>query len=530
MQSGNISMASETSSKFNEESRMKIDILMNAFEELGWDSQRDLSQNEIILFLNKHSKLGQFDQTLAQKLFQILDVDNQNQITVEEFIKGYLQFEADLKKNNDEFNKRYMQEQNNYNNLEEQCLLYKSEKLSPEGFCENAKITVEITDVDIQKEIEGVNSIIIKVIYNEKTEEKKLLINKKNNNNNLIVNERFEFKPTSRQDRFEFIMIKVDEDNIESIIGSKRFPLDQITSQEEYLVQITIPDIEGEQEIGAAVINCKIVLFWSDYEFYEEKKKKSEMKLKKIKEASNKANYYLQKIKEIYGDIKSYELGLNNNNYNQNVLLNLNQNTSKLGSNDNLKEKNFNINNYSNYTNDIQNNITNFKKDLNEGGYEDSRDPQINIGVDTYIDLPIPFKAKGAVKQFGFYIIILSLIGSLKRPDFPNFVEGIWVILCCYIGIKSGINKALIWFKYALVGNSILLFYDFIWLCTHYNFMLIGNYTGGKENLIGFLSVICCAISFLIKSALWVLLHKQFSDIKALKENENNNDKINDNF
>ena len=60
--------------------------------------------------------------------------------------------------------------------------------------------------------------------------------------------------------------------------------------------------------------------------------------------------------------------------------------------------------------------------------------------------------------------------------------------------------------------------------------MYIGDHTGGKENFIGFLSVICCAISFLIKSALWVLLHKQFSDIKALKENENNNDKINDNF
>ena len=157
MQSGNMSMASETSSKFNEESRMKIDILMSAFEELGWDSQKDLTQKEILLFLNRLSKQGQFDQTLAQKLFQVLDVNNQNQITVEEFIKGYLQFEADLKKNNDEFNKKYIQEQNNYNNLEEQCRLYKSEKLSPEGFCENAKITVEITDVDIQKEIEGIN-------------------------------------------------------------------------------------------------------------------------------------------------------------------------------------------------------------------------------------------------------------------------------------------------------------------------------------------------------------------------------------
>ena len=71
---------------------------------------------------------------------------------------------------------------------------YKSEKLSPEGF-QNAKITDEITDADIQKEIEEINSIIIKVIYNDKIEQKKLFINNKNKNNNLIVNEKFEFKP-----------------------------------------------------------------------------------------------------------------------------------------------------------------------------------------------------------------------------------------------------------------------------------------------------------------------------------------------
>ena len=284
MQSGNNSIISETSSKFNEESRQKIDSLMNAFEELGWDNQKDLTQDEIRYFLNNHSKDGQFDLTLAQKLFSILDVDDQNRISGEDFIKGYLQFEADLKKNNDEFNKKFINEQNNLNNLEEQCRLYKTEKLSPEGFCENAKITVEITDVNIQREIEGIKGIIIKVIYNDVIEEKKLMINNKNNNN-LVVNQKFEFKPTSRRDRFEFIMIKVDENNIESEIGSKRFPLNEITSQEEYIVQITIPEIDKNEndEKVAAFINCKIVLFWSDYEFFEEKKKKIGTKIKKIK-------------------------------------------------------------------------------------------------------------------------------------------------------------------------------------------------------------------------------------------------------
>ena len=50
MQSDNNSVISETSSKFNEESRQKINTLMNAFEELGWDNEKDLTQDEIRFF------------------------------------------------------------------------------------------------------------------------------------------------------------------------------------------------------------------------------------------------------------------------------------------------------------------------------------------------------------------------------------------------------------------------------------------------------------------------------------------------
>ena len=99
-------------------------------------------------------------------------------------------------------------------------------------------------------------------------------------------------------------MIKVDDQNQESDIGSKVFPLEEITSQEEYIVQITIPEIEDEEQI-AAYINCKILLFWSDYEFYEEKKKKSEQKLKKLNDALVKTGLYLQKIREVYGDLQN---------------------------------------------------------------------------------------------------------------------------------------------------------------------------------------------------------------------------------
>ena len=529
MQSGNNSIVSETSSKFNEESRLKIDTLMNAFEELGWDNQKDLTQDEIRYFLNGRTKDGQFDPTLAQKLFSILDVDDQNRITGEEFIKGYLQFEADLKKNNDEFNKKFMQEQKNFNNLEEQCRLYKSEKLSPEGFCENAKITVEITDVNIQKEIEGINSIIIKVIYNDDIKEKRLLINE-GNNNNLIVNEIFEFKPTSRRDRFEFIMIRVDENNNEFEIGSKKFPLDEITSQEEYIVQITIPEIEDEEQ-AAAYINCKIILFWSDYEFFEEKKKKSEQKLKKLKEALNKTNYYLQKIKEVYGDLKASE-SIYNNTYNNNLNSPKNNNQNFQDNRITDDKKNLNINNYTNYAGDS--NDQNFgnsdylrgKKSGREGINDyTNAEPQTSLRIDSYQNNndAIPFRGKKQIRFFGVCVFLLGIIGSLIRPDFPNILEGIMIILCCVIGTKGGLAKAVKWFKYIFYGDLILIIYDFIWLCTHYDYMWIDGYTGGHQNLIGFLSLVACVINILVKAVLGVMLYKQYSDTKTLEsENKNN--------
>jgi len=518
----NTSNISDTSSKlFNEESRAKIDSLITAFEELGWDSQKDLTQDEVRFFLNRSAKDGQFDINLTQKLFSILDIDDTNRITGEEFIKGFLQFESDLKRNNDEFNRKFLQEQNTFNNLEEQCRLYKSEKLSPEGFCENAKITVEITDVVIQKPIEGINAIIIKVIYNDAIKEAKLEIG----SNNIPVNQRFEFKPTSRRDHFEFIMKKIDDQNQESDIGSKVFPLDEITSQEEYIVQITIPEIEDEDQ-AAAFINCKIELFWSDYEFYEEKKKKSEQKLKKLNEALSKTSLYLQKIREVYGDLKKNEINISNN------MTNNISNVPQDHLNNQLMIEGNNINNYYDNNNAGYDAKEQFIRSPNN--YQNNESPSTKIGnlrgqkygLDTnpnnqlmasdnaYNDNKIPFKGKKQIQFFGLCMILMGLIGSLKRPDFPNLLGGIFVVWCCNIGTRRGMSRAITWLKYVLFYILFLLIYDFLWLTTNYDLMWIDGYTGGNENFIGLLSVISCVGNILLKSLLGVLIFLQYNHIK----------------
>ena len=292
---------------------IKLNALKNVFNKLGYEISIRLGQNEFRLFLNKQSKTGRFEPILTEKLFEVLELNEKSTITIEEFIIGFLEFEEEIQKNAELFKIKLAQEQEIYDKIVKQYKIYQSEKLNAEGFCNNAKIYGEITDIDIKKKLEGIKEIIIIVIYNEKREELHFKIGDKNSNE--MLKKSFNFKPISRVDHFEFIMKGVNEREKLFDIGSKIFPLYDIISQEEYLIQIVIPEIENPNQI-AAYINAKIILYMSDFKYYESLKKKQEKRLKKFKVAANKAEEYLKYVREIYGDLSlmKSELIVNFNN------------------------------------------------------------------------------------------------------------------------------------------------------------------------------------------------------------------------
>ena len=119
----NQSIDSNTSSAFNELQQKKLEALMNAFSEMDMDFNKELSKEEILDFLDKRVQ-KEFDRTLANKLFDILDLNNNNSISVEEFMKGYLNFENDIKKTADELNNKIANERINYNKIDNQCKKY----------------------------------------------------------------------------------------------------------------------------------------------------------------------------------------------------------------------------------------------------------------------------------------------------------------------------------------------------------------------------------------------------------------------
>ena len=278
--------------------KAKFSSLLRAFQDFGYESSAKTGQREFRLFLNKKSSSGNFDSLLCDKLFEVLNIEENSKISIEEFIQGFLIFEEEVSRNAESFRIKLAKEQEIYNKILRQCQLYKAEKLNAEGFADNAKIYGEITDIDIKKKLEGIKELIIVVVFNNKKEE----LHFKIGDPSLNLKKSFEFKPTSKKDHFEFIMKGVNEKGAEFGIGSKIFPLDDIASQEEYFVQIIVPEIDNPEKI-AAYINATIILYTSDYKYYESLRRKQEKRLRKYKNACSKAEEYLKYVRDIYGDL-----------------------------------------------------------------------------------------------------------------------------------------------------------------------------------------------------------------------------------
>ena len=275
----------------------KFSTLLHSFEDLGYKTSTRIGPKEFRIFLNKRTASGNFDNLLCDKLFEILNINELSSISIEEFVEGFLVFEEEVARNAESFRIKFLKEQEIYNKILKQCEIYRRENLNAEGFCKNAKISGEITDINIKKKLDGLKEIIIIVIFNNQKEELRFKIGGGGD-----FKKSFEFRPSSCKDHFEFVMKGLNEKNVEFDIGSKIFPLGDIESQEEYFVQIVVPEIENPDQV-AAFINASILLYKSDYKYYEAMLRKQEKRMKKYKNAMNKAAEYLKYVREIYGDL-----------------------------------------------------------------------------------------------------------------------------------------------------------------------------------------------------------------------------------
>ena len=288
----------------NEENLISA-ILLKNLSNYGYTSENLISQSELKLFLALKSPEKIFDLNLSAKLFEFLNLTESSTITISQFISGFIQFDKEIKKVKEEINEEYIKEKEIYDNMLAICEKYKNEKLNEEGFSENAKLNGEIIESNFNIDKEGIQEIIIKIIYGgqEKEIKKDIRQEQKEEEENDKI---FEFKASSGEDNLEFILLTKNDTNFVTEIGAKTYSLKGITTQSPFFVQIEIPNEneENNENNFAAVIKAKIALKWSDYKYYEEQKNKEEPKMQKIISDLEHAEEDIKKLEYIYSEIE----------------------------------------------------------------------------------------------------------------------------------------------------------------------------------------------------------------------------------
>ena len=480
----NESMHSEDSSKAQESTRGKMESLYKAFNDLNWDKQKNLTEDEIIFFLNSNSPKGKFDDDLCQNLLKFLGFENSDSITVEDFIQYYMRFDMNLQKSKEEFNNRLLTRQNTLSNLEEQCNKYKDEELDSEGFCKDAKLTVEISGIDISAELPNKNfvQILIEIIYCGQTYQKFFDINNDEQNNNKI----FELKPQKKTDNF-IIVLKCVSDNDEIIeIGKREFPIDQIITQDEYDAVISIPD-ENNENVEVATINTKIVLFWSKYQFYLEKKNETEQKIEKIKKDLSETNRFCKEINNIYLKNKKIQQQPNQNNILSNYKV-IKPSTDASKTNYIDIDNNNDLNN-NEYNEALKQNMFEIKSNDNYNRNSGNVNPEM---IRT-------------IKTMGVCIIALGLLNGFHKNEFHNELCGILFILSCYDIFQGDHEKAKLFNKFVFYYCLALLILDIFWIFSY--FTEVYDEVNGVGPTI--LTKIIVALSVVAKGFSAVIIHNK---------------------
>ena len=151
----------------SELTKNNIDEMKAAFVEMSKEMDSPLSKEEIVYFLNKNSLNGQFNRQVGDKLLMNLFSENQETISVSDFINGISVIIGEMKQVIRESQRKYIKENEKNDELQKKCNEYKDERMS-NGISDNAKFTISFIDVDFQENDNNDDiNLFLKISMNE---------------------------------------------------------------------------------------------------------------------------------------------------------------------------------------------------------------------------------------------------------------------------------------------------------------------------------------------------------------------------
>lgn len=168
----NQSMDSEQSSQITEQTKTKVEALVKAFQQIDKNLDNQLTREEIADFINTNSKGQQCDPHLLNKIINELDIDTNGTLSVEEFIKEYVDFERNINKTLHTLQLNHSEEQSKYQEMQRRAQKALKEEQANNDMSKNAKITMVITNINLfDLRGQAYESISIMVKYRNDSQE-----------------------------------------------------------------------------------------------------------------------------------------------------------------------------------------------------------------------------------------------------------------------------------------------------------------------------------------------------------------------
>ena len=283
------------------EREYKSNLLLKELGEYGYNKTNKISQNELFLFLDLKSQKGKFEPFLSEKLLNILKINERSAISIDQFISGFLKFDDEIRKDAEKIKSKYIHTKESYNNILEKCEKYKSEKLNIEGFSNEGKLSGEILDMNLITKLEGVQELILKIVYSGQEFTLNENFSYFNMNEKTVLNKAFKFKAHTKKDNLVFILQGKNDFGYISDLGSKEYSFQGLSTQDEILLKVEISENENEENI-IAEINVKLKMHWSYFKYYDTKRKMEEPKLNQLKLDLKEIRDHIKNIDKIYGE------------------------------------------------------------------------------------------------------------------------------------------------------------------------------------------------------------------------------------
>ena len=281
------------SREHKKELRQEINNLRNEFKFMNKTKNSYITPEELIEFLKSKDSSKNYDQDFVYKIYELLEKDPKEDLTIGELVDSYVFFCEKLKIKNVKIEKKIDELKEQINKDKQGLIRYDDEKERPNGLTNESSIY--ITVIEGQKlQSPSLFSSICDSFVSLEFEGQRLQTKLKNNTNNPAWNENFKFVINNPDSTLK---VEVYDSTFlgNKLIGYLNLPIKNFSNQER---KVTLFDLYNEDKKEVGKIRLKIQCIFSMKKYYNTQIEKTNEKLNYLEDNYNMTNHFVGLINQ----------------------------------------------------------------------------------------------------------------------------------------------------------------------------------------------------------------------------------------